>query len=146
MKKENIFLALGILTIIGFFALAFYYMTLPPEPEQTAISPTPPVQISQPADPNNFNPNYGTLTQEEIKIADIAISNLLNNSNGITPPMISVTDFQAQDFSDTSLGCPQPDQMYSQVITPGYQVVLEAQGKEYDYRLTDEKNVILCEQ
>ncbi len=146
MKKENIFLALGVLTIIGFFVLAFYYMTVPPEPEQIATTPTPQVQISQPVDPNNFNPSYGDLTEEQIALADIAIGKLLNSSEGISPPMITVKSFTAQDFSDTSLGCPQPDQMYSQVITPGYQVVLEAQGTEYDYRLTDEENIILCEQ
>lgn len=145
MKKEDIFLVLGVLTIIVFFGLSIYSMRLPEEPEQTVADQTQQV-ISPPADPNNFNPNYGELTEEQVQIADIAIGALLNNSEGITPPMISVLSFEAQDFPDSSLGCPQPEQMYTQVITPGYQVVLEAQGQVYDYRITDQDNVILCEQ
>lgn len=143
MKKENIFLVLGIVTIIGFFVLAFYYMQQPPEPQQTAATPTPSIQMPQ---DGNFNPNYGDLSEDEIQIADMAIGKLLNSVDGITPPMIIVHDVIAQDFSDTSLGCPKPDQMYAQVITPGYQVILEVQGTQYDYRLTDQDNVILCEQ
>ncbi|HRN70958.1 MAG TPA: hypothetical protein PLS49_07305 [Candidatus Woesebacteria bacterium] len=142
MKKENIFLVLGIVTIIGFFALAFYYMRLPPEPEQTALTPTPSIQM----DPDNFNPNYGNLTEDQIQIADMAIGKLLNSVEGITPAMVIVKDVSAQDFNDASLGCPKPEEMYAQVITPGYQVLLEVQGTEYDYRLTDQDNVILCEQ
>lgn len=146
MKKEDIFLALGVLGIIAFFVLAIYATMFSEEPEQTTTSPTPIQAIDQGTDTNNFNPNYGELTAEQIQIADIAVGALLNSSEGITPPMITVKSFSVEEFSDASLGCPQPDQMYAQVITPGYQVVLEAQGQEYDYRLTDQDNVILCEQ
>ena len=58
--------------------------------------------------------------------------------------MITVVTFSATDFPDASLGCPQPDQMYAQVITPGYQVILAVSGSEYDYRVAGE-TVILCE-
>ncbi len=143
MKKEDIFLVLGIITLIGFFIGTFYLMQMPPEEEATTN--TPQQQISLPPQDGNFNPNYGELTEDQIQIADIAIGNLLNSSEGVTPPMITVQSFEAQQFPNAALGCPQEGQMYAEVVTDGYQVILEAQGQTYDYRLTDQENVILCE-
>jgi hypothetical protein len=34
--------------------------------------------------------------------------------------------------------------MYAQVITPGYRIVLEADGKTYTYH-TSQSHVVLCE-
>jgi hypothetical protein len=47
---------------------------------------------------------------------------------------ILVVQATAQEWPDASLGCPQPGMMYAQVITPGYQIILEAAGRRYDYR------------
>lgn len=50
-----------------------------------------------------------------------------------------------EDFSDTSLGCPQPDQMYAQVITRGYIITFTQDGTTYDYRASaDGSTVFLC--
>lgn len=38
-----------------------------------------------------------------------------------------------KEFTDTSLGCPATGKIYAQVITPGYQIVLEASGESYIY-------------
>jgi hypothetical protein len=48
-------------------------------------------------------------------------------------------------WPDSSLGCPRPGEMYLQVLTPGYRVVLEADGTRYDYRLSETGVVRLCE-
>jgi hypothetical protein len=39
----------------------------------------------------------------------------------------------AVDWPDSSLGCPEPGMMYTQVITPGYQVILQAEDDLYFY-------------
>lgn len=57
---------------------------------------------------------------------------------------ISVKSAEPVEWNDTSLGCPKPGVMYAQVITPGYRIVLEANGTEYDYH-TDNTRVELCE-
>lgn len=59
---------------------------------------------------------------------------------------ISVIQATAQEWPDASLGCPQPGMMYAQVITPGYQIMLEAAGRRYDYRapMRREGPVRLC--
>jgi hypothetical protein len=59
--------------------------------------------------------------------------------------LATVLTAAAVDWPDGSLGCPQPGMVYPQVITPGYQVVFEVDGKEYDIRATTSGGVILCE-
>jgi hypothetical protein len=50
-----------------------------------------------------------------------------------------------QVFPDASLGCPQPDTSYAQVLTRGYQFNIQYQGQNYDYRVSDDgSSVILC--
>ena len=40
---------------------------------------------------------------------------------------------EAFDFPDSSLGVPEPGQNYMTVITPGYVIILEANGVSYEY-------------
>lgn len=63
---------------------------------------------------------------------------------GISPARIQVVKAESVFWPDTSLGCPQPGMMYAQVITPGYQFVLEYEGKQYDYH-AGRGHLILCE-
>lgn len=44
--------------------------------------------------------------------------------------------YEQKNFPNSALGCPQPDQSYSQSLTPGYQVLLTYQGVTWDYRLS----------
>lgn len=46
---------------------------------------------------------------------------------------ITVESVESVEFPDTSLGVPEPGQMYSQVITPGYVIRLAAAGELYEY-------------
>jgi len=59
---------------------------------------------------------------------------------------ITVLEAEAVEWPDASLGCPQPDMMYAQVITPGYRIVLEAGGKAYEYHTDQRQAVVLCSQ
>ena len=69
----------------------------------------------------------------------------LARRTGITEGEIQVVKVEAVEWEDSSLGCPEEGKMYAQIITPGYQILLSAGGKEYDYR-TDQLFVHLCEQ
>lgn len=46
---------------------------------------------------------------------------------------IRVVSIKAVDWPDTSLGCPKPNMFYAEVITPGFEIILEANGQEYAY-------------
>jgi hypothetical protein len=58
---------------------------------------------------------------------------------------VSVLTAEAETWSDGSLGCPKDGEMYTQALVDGYQVVVEAAGKEYDYRVGSGTDVRLCE-
>ena len=47
-------------------------------------------------------------------------------------------------WSDPGLNCPEEDQMYIQVLTEGYWVVVEAGGREYDFRMAEGDVPRLC--
>ena len=51
---------------------------------------------------------------------------------------------EAIEWPDASLGCPKPGIVYAQVLTPGYLIVLEANGKDYEYH-ADRRHVVYCE-
>lgn len=58
---------------------------------------------------------------------------------------IEVTDVEAVQWSDTSLGCPQPGMMYAQVITPGYRMTLEVDGQEYIFHTDGGERAVRCD-
>ena len=63
---------------------------------------------------------------------------------GLAASAIKVVQIAAVEWSDASLGCPKPEMMYAQVITPGYRIVLEAAGQRYEYH-TGGGATLLCE-
>jgi hypothetical protein len=50
----------------------------------------------------------------------------------------SVEEF---DFADASLGVPEPGVEYTQVITPGYIIIINAEGETYEYHASGERVV-----
>ena len=63
---------------------------------------------------------------------------------GVKPEQIAVVSVEPVEWGDSSMGCPQPGRVYLQVITPGYRVVLEAQGQRYEYHTDSGKNAARC--
>jgi hypothetical protein len=58
---------------------------------------------------------------------------------------IEIIRDQAVTWSDGSLGCPLPGVLYTQALVPGYWVVLQVRGEEYDYRASERGFFVLCE-
>lgn len=57
---------------------------------------------------------------------------------------IEVLKAEEITWSDGSLGCPQPGMSYTQALVDGYQVVLFADGRAYDYHAGADANPFLC--
>lgn len=57
---------------------------------------------------------------------------------------ITVVKSEAVIWSDGSLGCPQPDVMYTQALVEGYQVIFAVGDKLYDYHISDSGFFVLC--
>lgn len=56
---------------------------------------------------------------------------------------VRLVDAQAVVWPDTSLGCPQPDQMYAQMLVNGYRIVVEAAGEQVIFH-TDFDRALRC--
>ncbi len=64
---------------------------------------------------------------------------------GVEVGQVTVLSAELRDWPDGALGCPAPGMLYTQVITPGYQVVIEAGGEQLDYRMNRRGAFRLCE-
>ena len=71
----------------------------------------------------------------------VAVSTVVAQS-GLTPDQLTVISSEAVNFSDASLGCPQPGMAYAQVITPGYRVLLEGGSQSFDVRVSGKRGRI----
>jgi len=67
----------------------------------------------------------------------------LAQRTGVAVADIKTRSVEAVNWPDASLGCPQPDMMYAQVVTPGQRIVLEAGGQAYEYH-SGGANVVFC--
>ena len=63
---------------------------------------------------------------------------------GVDPSAVSVLQVEAREWPDTSLGCPKPNEFYAQVITLGYEILLQAGGQRLSYHTDRGKTVELC--
>ena len=63
----------------------------------------------------------------------------------VSAESIGVKESAEVVWNDGSLGCPRPDQVYTQALQPGYRIVLEHGGRQYDYRATERGYLFLCE-
>lgn len=57
---------------------------------------------------------------------------------------ITVVSATEHEWPDGAMGCPQPGQMYTQMLVPGYRVVLQAAGNRYAYHSDRRGNFIVC--
>ena len=63
---------------------------------------------------------------------------------GLAVEALQVKSATAVTWSDGSLGCPQPDRVYTQALVPGYRVRISAAGQELDYHASRRGPVSLC--
>jgi hypothetical protein len=62
----------------------------------------------------------------------------------IAPEAVLVVSVSDVDWSDTSLGCPQPGMFYAQVIVQGYKIVLSAGDQQIEYHSDQSGRVVTC--
>jgi hypothetical protein len=69
----------------------------------------------------------------------------LSSRLGIDRSQIRVVTHEEVTWRDGSIGCPKPGMMYPQVLTDGTRVVLEAQGRQYEYHAGGRRSAFLCD-
>jgi hypothetical protein len=98
-------------------------------PEDKIMTPPPPA-----------DPASKPVEDEFVQMAKEDLSQRLD----ISPEEIELINYEEVQWRDGSLGCPQPKMQYIQVITPGYRIQLQAQGKPYSYHGAAGREPFLC--
>ena len=77
-------------------------------------------------------------------IEDMA-SSFLAGKLGVAPADLTFVRAEPTDWADASLGCPQPDVAYAQIITPGYKLTFDRDGADYVVHTNrDATQIISC--
>jgi hypothetical protein len=106
----------------------------------TASPTTPPTQTGPIRPPYAGPGDSGSVPQSVI---DAAIADAATRV-GADPAAVTVVTAEAVTWPDGALGCPEPGHMYTQMVTPGYHVVVDAGGTRLDYRAGRQGTVSLC--
>jgi len=66
---------------------------------------------------------------------------------GVIPSDLHVGQVEAHQWPDSSLGCPKPGLLYSQIVTPGFLIVISSSsGKQLEYHTDARGRVVLCKE
>ncbi len=62
----------------------------------------------------------------------------------LKPGAVKLDSAESVTWQDGSLGCPEPDVMYTQMLVPGYRVRIEAGGRLWVYHAAKFGTPMLC--
>ncbi len=141
-----------IVTLSALLAAACAPAAVPGTPTQApSVLPTQPPSIlpTQPPSPlPGVKPGGGLVTRPEAEAWKNAPSAALKARADlvgrlqIDPDTIKLVSVEAVEWPDGCLGIQTPGVMCTMVITPGYRVVLEAGGKQYEYHTNVSGDVV----
>jgi hypothetical protein len=90
--------------------------------------------------PGSPGSGSGSLTPA---IVDPIIADAASRAN-VPVSEVTLISAEAVTWPDGGLGCPLPGMVYPQVVVDGYQVIVKAGGKSYDYRGSSVGKFRLC--
>ena len=109
------------------------------------------IDSKNPAKPIETRPNEPAAAPSSTggagELAQERAAELLTGELGVAVAGLKVVSTTAMTWSDASLGCPQPDRGYAQVVTPGYLVLFrDSGGTEYKVHTNEDgSSVIVCD-
>jgi hypothetical protein len=86
-----------------------------------------------------------TATPDPQTVALNAATGHLVALTGLPASEISVISITYVEWPNTQLGCSPDDVVSAPVITPGYRIILQARGQQYEYRSDMNGRVLLCQ-
>ena len=106
-------------------------------PTTAAPLPVSPVTGNLPG--SNANPDAQPAVESALQHAAAHL--------GVGQDQLSVDQVEPHQWPDSSLGCPQPGNMYSQIVTPGFLIVIStASGKHLEYHTDARARAVLCKE
>ncbi len=101
----------------------------------------PPLSTPPPADA--ADEPVQPATSAEKQMVNLSIENLTRKLK-INADKVNVVKITKVTWRDASLGCPKPGIDYLRVETSGYTIILEVDGKTYEYHTDESRRVTLC--
>jgi hypothetical protein len=81
---------------------------------------------------------------EAAAAVDAALTDAANHLI-LSKDQLRVDKVEPQEWPDSSLGCPQPGELYSQVVTPGYLIIISSSSaNQLEYHADTRSRVTLC--
>jgi hypothetical protein len=138
LAYRSSWLFLSLLTAAGLLLAACSPASTPSSGESPLATPTAgePTPVTAEPAPTAAEP----APPAEVELVRQDLAQRLN----IPLDQVGVLSVKAVDWPDSSLGCPRPNVLYAQVITPGYEIVLDVSGQQYSYH-TGGGTFVLCE-
>lgn len=118
-------------------------------PSTTDAPPTTEASTTSQLPPPSTAPSTVPETGSDVLPPGVVEAILLDVADltGVDIEQITVALVEEETFNDASLGCPQPGEVYAQVITPGFEVIVQADNIQLDYRVDEQTGSFkLCEQ
>src|SRR6266852_5987298 len=110
----------------------------------TTQSPSPPLP-SAPASPVASVLPGSSSSADPQPAVDAALRDAAAHL-GASPAALKVDQVEPRQWGDSSLGCPKPGQMYSQIVTPGFFIIISGAGKQLEYHTDTRGHVVLCQE
>ncbi|MEO0972698.1 MAG: nuclear transport factor 2 family protein, partial [Pseudomonadota bacterium] len=107
--------------------------------------PGPTVSAARPDGQGISQESRGQALDDQHGQATEGARELAARSLGVTVEQVEVDSVRAVEWSDASLGCPQPGYAYPQVVTPGYQISLRVGGVRHVVHTNAKGSGVLCE-
>ena len=101
---------------------------------------SPQTAATEPPQPTEGQPTHIPV---DISPGQRAAMSQLSKNLGIQPSEIKIVSTEAVDWPDSCLGVSVEGIMCAQVITPGFRVVLEANGKQVEYHTNQDGSVVV---
>ena len=120
-------------------------------PAAPPIIPTQPpsvVPTSTPSETGTVKPGGGLITRPQADVWSTAPDAALKaradlvKRLGIDPDLIQLVSVEHVDWPDGCMGIHSPGVMCTMVIIPGYKVVLEVNGTQYEYHTNEDGSVV----
>jgi Ferritin-like domain len=113
-----------------------------PAAEQAAVETTPAPEATTPVAETAAGPSttaaFGGTPGLEAVLADAAAK------FGVPADQIDIVTNEPREWPSSGLGCEQPGQVYAQVMTPGYVVLLQSGVHRIEYHLDTRGNFVAC--
>jgi hypothetical protein len=145
VKRSDLALwVLGLIVVLGLVVAACgpaaaELATPPEQPQESAQrsgvdTPETPVQ----------NTSEERASDPRVKALVDRAKSSLSDRLGVPVEQISLGSVEEVEWRDSSLGCPRSGSASLTVITPGFLIILVAEGEEYEYH-TDKERVVTCD-